>query len=257
MGGPKFAFDPSGRHEDDDEASVRSPVDAGGMLKGAAVVGGIALVVFLLVPGLDLAVARVFYISNRQFIGSEGGFFPLLRTTFNVFFYSTCALTLVGLVMAARTSRPWLDLSLRKWLFLTLCLITGPLIVANLGLKDHWGRARPRDVIEFAGKKSYTPPFPPSAQCNYNCSFVSGEASSVFIVLFAAAFLFKPYSRKLVVLGIVLGGLSGLTRMAQGGHFLSDVIFAGVFMAVTAAVLQILFDALDEEQTRGPKHGAL
>jgi lipid A 4'-phosphatase len=257
MWAPKFAFDPNGRHEDDEEASVRPQVDAGRMLKGAVTVGGIALVVFLLVPGLDLAVARLFYVGNRQFIGSGGHFFPFLRTTFNVFFYSTCVLTVAGLVMAARKSQPWLDLSLRKWLFLALCLITGPLIVANLGLKDHWGRARPRDVIEFDGKKAFTPPFPPSTQCDYNCSFVSGEASSIFIVLFAAAFLFKSYSRNFVALGIVLGGLSGLTRMAQGGHFLSDVIFAGVFMAVTAASLQILFDALDEEGTPQPKPGPL
>jgi lipid A 4'-phosphatase len=79
---------------------------------------------------------------------------------------------------------------------------------------------------------------------------VSGEASSIFIVLFAAALLFKSRSRNLVAAGIVLGSLAGLVRMAQGGHFLSDVVFAGVFMAMTAAGIQLLFEALESERLR-------
>jgi lipid A 4'-phosphatase len=48
----------------------------------------------------------------------------------------------------------------------------------------------------------------------------------------------------MVVLGMVLGSLAGLVRIAQGGHFLSDVVFAGVFMAMTAALLQLLFETI-------------
>jgi lipid A 4'-phosphatase len=37
------------------------------------------------------------------------------------------------------------------------------------------------------------------------------------------------------------GGLvTGLVRMAQGGHFLSEVAFAGVFMALTVLALRAL-----------------
>jgi lipid A 4'-phosphatase len=138
---------------------------------------------------------------------------------------------------------------------MAICLITGPLVVANIGLKDHWGRARPRDVIEFSGTKAFTPPFPPANQCESNCSFVSGEASSTFIVLFAAAFLFAPYSRRFVAAGIILGALTGLIRMAQGGHFLSDVIFAGVMMAITAAGIKIVFDALEGGKAHTAQRG--
>ncbi len=252
---PKFAFDPEGRHDDDDEAPIRPPIDAISMLKGAAVVGVVALAIFVSFPELDLAVTRLFYIGDGHFMGRRGVLFPLLRLAFNVFFYATCALALVGLVMSIRKSGPWLHLGVGKWLFVALCLITGPLVVANIGLKDHWGRARPRDVIEFNGTKAFTAPFPPSGQCSYNCSFVSGEASSIFIVLFAAALLFPPYSRNFVALGIGLGGLSGLTRISQGGHFLSDVVFAGVLMAATAACIQILFDTLEAERARRVQHG--
>ncbi|MFT3730442.1 MAG: phosphatase PAP2 family protein [Hyphomicrobium sp.] len=250
---PNFAFDWRQRDEDEEDRIARPPVTAIAMLRAAIAVGVVAVAVFAWAPDLDLACARLFYLGNRHFMGNEGVLFPLIRWTFIVFFYLTCTVTLLGLAMSVRKAGPWLDLTKGKWLFMALCLITGPLVVANIGFKDHWGRARPKDVIEFSGHKLFTAPFPPAGQCDYNCSFVSGEASSVFIVLFAAALLFKAYSRNFVALGIILGGLAGLTRMTQGGHFLSDVIFAGVLMAVTAACMQIVFEILEAEHTRPVK----
>lgn len=252
---PYFAFE-SDEHHEDDEAEGQPPVIAIDMLKGALAVGAIALAIFVVAPGIDLAVERLFYAGNGQFIGNQLTLFLLLRSGFNVFFYLTCVITLLGLIIAARTASTWLGLGFRKWLFLALCLIIGPLVVTNIGFKDHWGRARPRDVVEFGGEKAFTPAFPPSNQCKYNCSFVSGEASSIFIVLFAGAFLFRSRSRKFVALAIVLGGLAGLTRMAQGGHFLSDVLYAGVLMAITAGSVQLLFDTLESERFDAVEQGS-
>lgn len=256
MWAPKFAFDWHERGDDTDEAVDPPSVTATAMLRGALAVGALAMVLFVFLPDIDLVVARLFYLGDHRFIGNELDLFLLLRLAFQIFFYLVCILTVVGLLMVARNAKPWLDLSMRNWLFVALCLITGPLVVTNLGFKDHWGRARPREIIEFAGSKAFTAPFLPSGQCGYNCSFVSGEASAIFIVLFAAALLFKSRSQKFVVLGIVFGGLSGLTRMAQGGHFLSDVVFAGVLMAITAACIQIAFEALAAEQARLVETGA-
>jgi hypothetical protein len=39
-----------------------------------------------------------------------------------------------------------------------------------------------------------------------------------------------------VVAGTLCGLAAGLVRMAQGGHFLSDVIFAGVLMVLTVSL---------------------
>ena len=44
----------------------------------------------------------------------------------------------------------------------------------------------------------------------------------------------------LVIGGTIAGLSAGLVRMAQGGHFLSDVIFAGVFMALTVLIVRRL-----------------
>ncbi len=252
---PYFAFG-SDDHHADDEVEGQPAVTAIDMLRGALIVGAVALAIFTIAPGTDLAGERLFYAGNGQFVGNQLTLFWLLRLGFNVFFYATCVVTIAGLVIAARTTGTWLGLGVRKWLFVALCLVTGPLVVANMGFKDHWGRARPRDVIEFGGEKAFTPAFSPSNQCAYNCSFVSGEASSVFIVLFAAVFLFGSRSRKFVALAIMLGGLAGLTRMAQGGHFLSDVVYAGVLMAVTAGSVQLLFDTLEAERSNALEQGS-
>ncbi len=244
MSAPDFAFGLEERH-DDDVAGEKPAIDAIRLIKGAAAVGALAFALFSFLPSIDLAAARLFYNGNGQFAGNQLSFFPVLRFLFNAAFYATCAVTVGGLLMTARTPGGWLGERARTWVFLAVCLLMGPLAVANMGFKDNWGRARPRDVVEFAGNKVFTPPLWPSGQCARNCSFVSGEASSIFMVLFALALLFRSLSRNLMVLAVLLGGLAGLTRMAQGGHFLSDVIFAGVFMAMTAACLQLLFDKLE------------
>ncbi len=214
------------------------------MVLGSLAAGLAAAMFFFLFPGIDLEIGRHFYLGDRQFVGDSSAALRALRHAFNVLFYGTCALTAVGLIITRNDRCAWLKLTRQKWLYLALCLLVGPLVVTNLGLKDHWGRARPRDVIEFGGDKAFTSPLRPSLQCEYNCSFVSGEASSVYIVFFAAAFLFSANALFLILLGIALGSVAGLVRMIEGAHFFSDVVFAGVLMALTAAAIQMLFDEL-------------
>jgi lipid A 4'-phosphatase len=70
--------------------------------------------------------------------------------------------------------------------------------------------------------------------------FVSGEAASMFAVFYAAALIVPHWSVATMIAGTIVGLAAGLVRVAQGGHFLSDVVFAGVFMALTAAGLHRL-----------------
>lgn len=240
---PNVSFGPEG-FRDAYEPAERPAVSAHAMIKWALLVGAAALLLFLVLPSLDTTITHVFYGGRGRFIGNRSLVFVASRDLFNVVLYLTCTVTVIGLFVAGRSAGPCLGLAFNKWLFLALCLIIGPLVVTNIGLKDHWGRARPRDVVEFGGAKAFTPVFPPANQCDHNCSFVSGEASSIYVIFFAAAFLLRRHARRMIALGIILGSLAGLTRIAQGGHFLSDVVFAGVFMALTVACLQLLFDTI-------------
>jgi lipid A 4'-phosphatase len=224
---------------------------AGAMFWGSIIAGVGCALLFYVEPNLDLAVAKLLYISDHKFIGTNSNAFTAVRHSFSALFYAVCTVTVIGCVITHAARRRWLTLSSRSWLYLAVCLLMGPLTITNLGFKDHWGRPRPSTVVEFGGKKAFDPPLVPSNQCTRNCSFVSGEASSIFIVCFAAAFLFPNFALSWALAGIVLGSAAGFVRMAEGGHFLSDVMFAGVLMALTAAILQLLFSELagDDDET--------
>ena len=209
-----------------------------------AVMTAVAFAVFASFPHIDLTVSSAFFDGQERFYAKESAFVVFVRALFSWFFTAVCVLAIAGMIATRTWSKRWLSLTFAQWLFLGACLGAGPGLVANLGWKDHWGRARPSTVVEFGGERTFTPIQTPGTQCVKNCSFVSGEASSMFMVFFAAAFLFPAWSRQLWATGIIMGLLAGLIRMVQGGHFLSDVVFAGIFMAMTAAALYYAFRAI-------------
>jgi len=203
-------------------------------------VGAIAGAVFLAVPEIDLLVARAFHAPETGFVGRRLGWVEALRQAFVVLYFGTIALSLAGLALTWRARREWLRLGSRQWLFLAACLAAGPGLVANLVFKDRWGRARPTQIMEFGGTRAFTPPLLIGGQCPRNCSFVSGEAASTYATFYAGAALVPQWSVTLIVIGTLGGLATGLIRMSQGAHFLSDVVFAGVFMALTVLLVRRL-----------------
>lgn len=161
-----------------------------------------------------------------------------------------CAILGIAMLSAVRSWRGRHAQSARQWkaaTFMVLAFVIGPGLLANVVLKDNWGRARPREVVALGGTQTFTPPLVPSRACASNCSFVSGEASGVFTAFFAAALVLPHVRFALISAGIAGGLTTGLVRMSTGGHFLSDVLFAGVLM--TLAVL--MAHALVYQPVRG------
>lgn len=221
-------------------------VEEGKVLKafwiGTAVACVLAGVLFAILPGLDLAASRAFFDGSKHFVGDRLAWVEVLRWGFVWLFWGCFALSIWGLTAAAINKRSWLRLAAPQWLFLLICLCVGPGLVANTLLKDQWGRARPREVIEFGGQRTFTPPLVPANQCARNCSFVSGEASSAFVPFYAAALAVPQWAAALIAAGTLAGLSAGAIRISQGAHFLSDIVFAGVFMALTAVLVhQIMF----------------
>jgi lipid A 4'-phosphatase len=226
------------------EEEAEQGITAGGMISVALPALADAVALFWLFPGLDLWTSRLLYAGNHEFIGSYSNALSIARAFFHAAFVLACLMAAVGVIIAFISRRGWLTLPFYKWLFLAICLGVGPGIVVDVGLNDHWGRARPHDVVEFGGTKIFTSPIRPSDQCGSHCSFVSGEASSIFIIFFAAALMFRTRARTLIALGLILGSAAGLVRMAQGAEFFSDVVFAGILMAFTAAIISFVFDTV-------------
>ena len=205
------------------------------MLCVAGSAGLVAALVFSAFPGIDLAVSELFHLGNGKFLFARDSAGDAVRDLLRLIFALACIAAVVGFVMIAFFSRKLMGMGLAAWAFVALCVLVGPGLVANLGFKDHWGRARPVHVTQFGGDKQFTPPMLRAAQCERNCSFISGEASNIFILGFAVALLAEAgRRRKLFLAAIAAGGFAGLIRIGAGAHFLSDVVFAGVFMAFVA-----------------------
>ncbi len=201
----------------------------------------LAAFIFSLWPELDLYASSFFYQGKGLFylIGNPLGTIP--RTFFKALFVIFCLIVLIGLAYSLYTKKALAGLGTPHWAYLVACLIIGPGLLTNSILKDNWGRARPIQTEQFGSTGKFTPALVPSTACKRNCSFVSGESSSIYMVFFSLALLFATWRTRLLIAGIVIGSLSGLVRMGMGGHFLSDVTFSAIFMLATASALYWLF----------------
>ena len=194
--------------------------------------------IFLLFPGIDLWASGLFYRPESRFFLADWapvrGVYRAVPYIVEIVAIGVPALFLVSLVRG----RSFGQLDIRATAFLLLSLALGPGLLVNAALKDHWGRARPAQVVEFAGTQHFTPALMPADQCTRNCSFPAGHPAMGFYLV-SFAFLVRDPRRRRVAEGaaIAAGALIGLARMAQGGHFLSDVVFSGLLVYGTSWLL--------------------
>ncbi len=193
-------------------------------------VGIIVGVIFGVWPQLDLKLAALFYDpATHRFIAYED-WVPHVRDAATLLITGLAAPAFFAIVGKLVWPRRRMLIPGRAALFLSVTLALGPFLVANAILKDHWARMRPTDMVQFGGNEQITAWWDPTGPCPDNCSFIAGEPSAAFWT-FAPASLAPPQWRPLAYAGVLLFGAGmGVLRMAGGGHFFSDVVFAGVFM---------------------------
>jgi lipid A 4'-phosphatase len=195
----------------------------------ALIVAVVAGVVFGVYPRLDLAISALFYNRhNNLFVVNAQPWVmdcrAAARWLITLILAPACLAIIGKLFMPGRR----MLIGGRAALFLVFTMALGPGVLTNLILKDHWGRARPIDVTELGGTFRFTAWWDPRGDCPTNCSFVAGEPSGAFWTL-APASLAPPQWRLLAYGGaLAFGAAVGLLRIAGGGHFFSDVVFAGV-----------------------------
>jgi lipid A 4'-phosphatase len=131
----------------------------------------------------------------------------------------------------------------KSGLFLIVFLILGPGLVVNTIFKDHWGRPRPAEIVNFGGNEYFHQVWEPD-DAGQGKSFPSVHAAIGFF-LFAPFFLLRKSHRSAALIfllsGIFWGLFMGTARMIQGGHFLSDVLWAGVFTYLVGQILYYVF----------------
>ncbi|MDO9576290.1 MAG: phosphatase PAP2 family protein [Candidatus Cloacimonadales bacterium] len=132
------------------------------------------------------------------------------------------------------------------FIFMTIVMALGPGLFINSILKDNWGRPRPRDIIEFGGNYNYEKVLSIDTTSKGK-SFPCGHASMGFYLM-TLFFIFRKRmdltAHRALYLGIVFGCLIGMARMVQGGHFASDVLWAGglVYLISAAAFYSLKMD---------------
>lgn len=210
-------------------------------MKGVAIYAAFfaaALALSLLLPQLDLWVSGLFYARGRGFALANWPPVILISHAIPLVASGIVLIVAVAAIWLFLVGRPLWRFDRKALLFVAFSTALGPGFLANTVLKDHWGRARPVQIEAFGGPHHFTPAPLPAAECPRNCSFVSGHAALGFSLV-AFAFLLPPgpWRRRGTGAALAFGGVVGLARIAQGAHFLSDVVFAGLLVFGTTALL--------------------
>lgn len=197
----------------------------------ALAVAALAGAVFGVFPRLDLAVSGLFYdAKDKIFVVNAQPWVQHARTAARLLITAVAAPAFLAVIGKLIWPRRRMLIDGRGALLVIVTLALGPGVLTNLILKDHWGRSRPIDVVEFAGTDRFVPWWDPRGECPNNCSFVAGEPSGAFWTLAPAAL--APVELQPLAFGaaLIFGAAVGVLRIGGGGHFFSDVVFAGVFV---------------------------
>lgn len=199
----------------------------------------LAVALFLFYPSLDLDVSRRLYIENHGFAHAWA---PLVRFSYEwapvlgrTLLVGLLAAWLVGRWRPARVPPLW-----RRTAPLALCIaLLGPGLLIEGICKPHVQRPRPVQTQDFGGSQPYQPPLRRCAACTEHHSFVSSHAAAGFYLLSLGLLASPAWRRRWFAVGLLAGGLVGLGRMLQGGHYLSDIVFA--FYAVWLSAQAVLW----------------
>ncbi len=189
-----------------------------------------SIVVFGWWPEIDLWFSGRFWLPGAGFIGDQ------LASARLVYEYTPRVgrVLLIGIVavwLLGRLRPHRLPRRTRRTAALLLgAAVFGQGLLIDVALKDHWGRQRPRDTVVFGGAESFRPALQPGGNCRRNCSFVSGHAAAGFSLLGFGMLAPLAVRRRWMLAALATGGVIGLVRVAQGGHYLSDIVFS--FFAV-------------------------
>ena len=190
----------------------------------AALLGLAAL--FVLFPQLDLWASGLFYREGAWLLNRDSAWLALPYHGLPRLGQSLLLGLFVLFLLSFLRRFPGLQARRSHLGFLLAAALLGPVLLVDASLKEHSGRARPINIVQFGGERQFTPAFIPADQCRKNCSFVSGHVATASFLM-AFGWLGAPaVRRRWLLAGLASGAFFALVRMVPGGHFLSDTLFA-------------------------------
>lgn len=218
---------------------------------GVPIVVLVAATALIAVTGADLKVSSFFYINGAWPVGDAQPWHFLYRYGYYpAYILGSAALALC----VAGYLKPGLASYRKGAAFMAVLLMLGPGLLVNTVFKDHWGRPRPRDITQFGGAKTFHHPWE-KGEAGKGTSFPSGHGASAFYLampFFVLRRRFPRAARRVFVLGMLYGVAMGVARIAQGGHFVSDILWAWGVVHLTAVSLYYL-TGLDRKNIPGSR----
>lgn len=195
----------------------------------ASLLIGIAAITF---PQIDIDISKLFYDSSQGFLYNQAMWVEVIFRGIPIITIIIVSFLILGISAKFFMCHNKSECLKSPLFFLLLTLSLGPGLCVNLILKENFGRARPREIIEFNGTKQFSPAGHYVSQCDTNCSFSSGHAAMGFY--FTSLAWIVPLRKRALTftLGTLFGTIVGVGRIAQGGHFFSDVIFSFIIVMI-------------------------
>ncbi len=198
--------------------------------------------VFGLAPQIDLAVSQPF--AAEGFVLKSSGLAMTVRQTGQLLPLIAACTCLLALLAPLLTPYRRTGLDARSLSAILLAFLIGPGLLINVVLKDHWHRPRPTQIVAFGGSSDFKPWWDMSGACNTNCSFASGEVSAATAAVAVVTLVPAAYMGSALALALMLGVIVAFLRLAFGGHFVSDILFAVLLTQfVTAASMTCFHSA--------------
>lgn len=230
------------------------------MKRAAWLEASLTLIFLLIITGAIAAYDADLAVSAKFFIGGQwpvGELWPW-KMLYRIDRYPALILAVSGLGLCIasfvrHTPSHWRS----SGIFLALLLALGPGLLVNAVFKDHWGRPRPRDIVQFEGNKVFLQPWQMGKDGDGR-SFPSGHASAAFYMT-APYFIYRNRRKRLARIwlsgGLIFGVFMSIARTAQGGHFLSDDLWAWGMVHLCAIALAAMLK-LDREPGEYPAPGS-
>lgn len=121
-----------------------------------------------------------------------------------------------------------------------ICAVLGPGLIVEGLFKRALCRPRPVQVTVFGGDLAYQAVPAIRTHAAPHRSFVSSHAAAGFWLMTLGLSCGMTWRRRWLVIGIVAGSIIGLGRMLQGGHFLTDVVFAFFAVWISSEIVMAL-----------------
>lgn len=191
---------------------------------------------------LDISISALFYSSDNGFYMKNTNPWQFLYDYGNI---PPLGMAICGLILFILSFFAYGIRRYRKTgLFMIIFMIIAPGLIVNTVFKDHYGRPRPRQIVQFSGEQNFLPLWD-KGEAGEGKSFPSGHAAVGFYLFAPFFFLWgntdKRWGLLFLMLGIGYGLLMGIGRIIQGAHFPSDVLWSGAFLYFIGILLYWIF----------------